>query len=156
MPPDCHEKKMYGKDTDVLCRAEDHTVYRLGGTDGDVTVTAYPVFPGIEILYNDVHATMRVMELAQEPKVIEINHCLEGRIEYQFGSEFYFLAPGDMSIARRHRFPQCAHSPRPTATRRADMRQRGRGAWRRLGTSSRRPRNNRRHKRAMYRRRSYQ
>lgn len=101
MPPDCHEKKMYGKDTDVLCRTEDRTVYRLGGTDGDVTVTAYPVFPGIEILYNDVHATMRVMELAQEPKVIEINHCLEGRIEYQFGSEFYFLAPGDMSIARR-------------------------------------------------------
>ena len=101
MPPECHEKKMYGKDTDVLCRAEDRTVYRLGGTDGDVTVTAYPVFPGIEILYNDVHATMRVMELAQEPKVIEINHCLEGRIEYQFGSEFYFLAPGDMSIARR-------------------------------------------------------
>ena len=41
----------------VLHQDAEHTVYRLGDADGEVVQTVYPVFPGIEIAYNDVHAT---------------------------------------------------------------------------------------------------
>ena len=40
----------------VLHQDAEHTVYRLGGADGEVVQTVYPVFPGIEIVYHDVHA----------------------------------------------------------------------------------------------------
>ena len=34
----------------VLHQDAEHTVYRLGGADGEVVQTVYPVFPGIEIV----------------------------------------------------------------------------------------------------------
>lgn len=30
---------------------------------------------------------------------MEITHCREGRIEYHSGESYYFLAPGDLSVA---------------------------------------------------------
>ena len=45
----------------VLHQDAEHTVYRLGGADGEVVQTVYPVFPGIEIVYHDVHATACAM-----------------------------------------------------------------------------------------------
>lgn len=41
----------------VLHRDAEHAVYRLRSSDGEVIKTCYPVFPGITITYNDVHAS---------------------------------------------------------------------------------------------------
>ena len=85
----------------IVTRADDHCVYRLGSTDGEALLTVYPVFPGIVISYYDVHASARVAERGSQSGLIEICHCREGRIEYQCGEEFYFLAPGDLSVSVR-------------------------------------------------------
>ena len=64
----------------VLHQDAEYTVYRLGGADGEVVQTVYPVFPGIEIVYHDVHATVCAMPRAQAPGCLEIHHCREGRM----------------------------------------------------------------------------
>ncbi len=93
------EKTLYGKDASIVRRAEDHTVYRLGDTDGEALLTVYPVFPGIEIIYHDIHAHRAEVCPGGKTGLMEINHCREGRIEYRYGENFYFLSPGDMSVS---------------------------------------------------------
>ena len=41
---------------EILQQNDERTVYRLRETDGEVRITSYPVFPGIELAYHDVHA----------------------------------------------------------------------------------------------------
>ena len=67
-------------------------------TDGVVHITAYPVFPGIELRYNDVHASWYEQDIPAADGVLAIDHCREGRMERQHESGHYFLAPGDLSV----------------------------------------------------------
>ena len=60
--------------------------------------TGYNVFPGIEIFYHHVHIPKCSFENALSGPVFEINHCREGRMERAFHDEFYYLAPGDLSL----------------------------------------------------------
>ena len=85
----------------VLHQDAEHTVYRLGGADGEVVQTVFPVFPGIEIVYHDVHATACAMQRTRAPGCLEIHHCREGRIAYPYGDACFFLSPGDLAIVRR-------------------------------------------------------
>ncbi len=96
------EKILYGKDAAVLHRDEEYTVYSVESTDGKVIMTSYPVFPGIDIIYNDIHASSYSIQHKADTDLTQINHCREGRIEYQYGVDCYFLAPGDLSISKRN------------------------------------------------------
>ena len=86
---------------EILQQNDERTVYRLRETDGEVRITAYPVFPGIELAYHDVHAPSYRLAEPGAAGLIEIQHCREGRAEYCCGGEHYFLAPGDLSVVRR-------------------------------------------------------
>lgn len=86
---------------EILQQNEERTVYRLRETDGEVCITAYPVIPGIELAYHDVHAPSYRLAEPNAAGLIEIQHCREGRAEYCCGGEHYFLAPGDLSVVRR-------------------------------------------------------
>ncbi len=76
------------------------TVYGLANAPDKLIMTAYSVFPGIELIYNDIHADLRVESPGSGEGVLEINHCHEGRIEFEYGEESCFLAPGDLSVSR--------------------------------------------------------
>ena len=91
---------LYAAEGEKVMADDEHAVYRLGKTDGEALLSVYPVFPGIDISYYDVHAKLRVAERQGKEGLIEICHCREGRIEYQCGDVYYFLAPGDLSVAR--------------------------------------------------------
>ena len=86
---------------EILQQNDERTVYRLRETDGEVRITAYPVFPGIELAYHDVHAPSYRLAEPNAAGLIEIQHCREGRAEYCCSGEHYFLAPGDLSVVRR-------------------------------------------------------
>ena len=86
---------------EILQQNDERTVYRLRETDGEVRITSYPVFPGIELAYHDVHAPSYRLAEPNAAGLIEIQHCREGRAEYCCGGEHYFLAPGDLSVVRR-------------------------------------------------------
>ncbi|MBQ8237359.1 MAG: helix-turn-helix transcriptional regulator [Oscillospiraceae bacterium] len=84
-------------------RAQQPRHHIFSNDTGDAQVTAYQVFPGITLSYNAVHMDRFELGDAAEGRIIEIHHCLEGRIEQQFRDQFFYLMPGDLSIAIRSR-----------------------------------------------------
>ena len=48
--------------------------------DGEAVVTAYPVFPGIEIAYCDIHAHECRLEHTPGISLMRISHCREGPV----------------------------------------------------------------------------
>ena len=76
------EKDRYGKDVKILLRTKDRTTYRISDESGDAEMTSYHVFPGINLIYNDIHMQKCGLGKITGKQVLEINHCREGRIEY--------------------------------------------------------------------------
>lgn len=74
----------------------------LEGQTNNVAVTRHQVFPGIELVYNDIHANRCDMSNMAQGNIIEINHCREGRIEREFHDDFFYLTPGDLSINKKN------------------------------------------------------
>lgn len=61
------------------------------------------MFPGIELVYNDMH--MSYCNKHQQPaaNVMEINYCKEGRSECLFGERRYcYMSAGDISFCSLH------------------------------------------------------
>ena len=77
--------------------------YTFSNDTGDAEVTVHHVFPGISLSYNAVHMDRFELGEAAEGSIIEIHHCREGRIEQQHMDQFFYLMPGDLSIAIRSR-----------------------------------------------------
>lgn len=74
-------------------------VQQLESADGQAIMTGYPVFPGIEIAYYDIHAHRCQLDGAPSTALMRIRHCREGRLEQPMGNEYYFLAPGDLAVS---------------------------------------------------------
>lgn len=75
--------------------------YHFSNEIGDAVLTVYEVFPGVQLAYNAVHMDWFDLGSATQGNVIEIHHCREGRIEQEFHDEYFYLMPGDFSIALR-------------------------------------------------------
>ena len=92
---------LYGPGTQVLAQSDDCTVFKMENETGEGIMTRYPVLPGIELLYNDIHMTIVHAEQnkASCEDVMEINHCREGRFECEFadGGAVY-LGVGDLAV----------------------------------------------------------
>ncbi|HHZ07084.1 MAG TPA: helix-turn-helix transcriptional regulator [Clostridiales bacterium] len=95
------EKQVYGNDVEIMSRNDECTVYRLSGETGDVVMTSYHVFDGIDLIYNDVHIQSCNVSTAKIGNMFEINHCREGRIEVGFKNEYFYLEPGDLAIGKK-------------------------------------------------------
>lgn len=85
-----------------MIRLEDGGVtFCVKSDDGDISMTRYAVFPGIDLIYNDVHMARNISHVTGSSKnMIEIDHCRDGRLECQVGQDYFYLAPGDISIHR--------------------------------------------------------
>ena len=90
-----------GKPQPAPLPADVHAATCLVDSDGEAARTAYPVFPGIEIAYHDVHAASAATQRTCAAGCLEIHHCREGRIAYPYGDACFFLAPGDLAIVQR-------------------------------------------------------
>lgn len=81
---------------------EKKTEHFYSNETGDATLTVYTVFPGIQVVYNSVHMNHFSLNIpSYSGNFIEIHHCREGRIEQEFETNFFYLMPGDLSIAKR-------------------------------------------------------
>lgn len=73
--------------------------FHLQNESGTGDITLYHVFPGIDLVYNDMH--MAYCNKNQQPasSVMEINYCKEGRSECLFGDHQYcYMAASDLSF----------------------------------------------------------
>lgn len=75
--------------------------YHFSNDIGDASLTVYEVFPGVQLAYNSVHMDHFDLSRIAEGNMLEIHHCREGRIEQVFDDEYFYLTPGDFSIAVR-------------------------------------------------------
>lgn len=85
---------VHEKDKEDTCNT-----FHLENESGIGCITLYHVFPGIELVYNDMH--MAYCNKNQEPasNVMEINYCKEGRSECLFGEHQYcYMSAGDLSF----------------------------------------------------------
>lgn len=84
-----------------LSAAADMEIKRTADENGEVVMTNYRVFPGIDLVFNDIHTQRCVIDHGRTGNIIEIDHCREGRIEREFGDNFFYLAPGDLAIGKK-------------------------------------------------------
>ena len=77
--------------------------FHLENDSGVGEITLYRVFPGIELVYNDMHMAYCNKDQQPAPNVMEINYCKEGRSECLFGGDQYcYMAAGDLSFCSLH------------------------------------------------------
>ena len=73
--------------------------FHLENESGTGDITLYRVFPGIELVYNDMHMAYCNKHQQPAPDVMEINYCKEGRSECLFGEHQYcYMSAGDLSF----------------------------------------------------------
>lgn len=105
------EKCMYGGHAEILSHEEDCTVYRPADVGEDTVMTSYTVYPGIELVYRDIHSPRCQVRRSNPDLILEISHCREGRMEYETDDRYCYLEPGDISILHRHAAEYTAFFP---------------------------------------------
>ncbi len=77
--------------------------FHLENESGTGDITIYRVFPGIELVYNDMHMAYCNRNQQPAPHVMEINYCKEGRCECLFrGRQYCYMSVGDLSFCSLH------------------------------------------------------
>lgn len=75
------------------------TQFHLENESGTGEITIYQVFPGMELVYNDIHMAYCNKQQEPAPGMMEINYCKEGRCECLFGEHQYcYMSAGDLSF----------------------------------------------------------
>lgn len=81
---------------------------------GDAKAIVYHLFPGLEVTYISVHMSdfdFGIFELGERKNYVSIHYCREGRIEQEVNQEFFYLMPGDCSIAIQDKMQKMFHLP---------------------------------------------
>lgn len=78
------------------------TTYRLTDAEEESRIAVYTVFPGIQLVYRDVHAPGFRIRQKPPSALLEISHCREGRLEYEMEEGCCYLTPGDLAVLHRH------------------------------------------------------
>ena len=105
--------------SDAVCHDMDDscTVYQINCPDGSGQMTAFHVFPGVDLIYSSFNASTCFCKLNEIDNVngfknikkinstmgidniLEISYCIEGRSEYMLRSGSYmYLGRGDLSV----------------------------------------------------------
>ena len=94
------EKDFYGNNVTITTRDNECVIYRIRDDSGDSVLTRFEVYPGTALIYNDVHTDyISIKELVGYENILEINHCREGRIEFESSEgECLYVKKGDMAI----------------------------------------------------------
>ena len=96
-------KIFVGKNMTIAKQTASYTVYRMQDETGEGSMTCYGLFPGIDIMFNDFHMQTCFSEFKAKVDMIGIDHCREGRIEWEYQSSCLYLQRGDLQInAKEH------------------------------------------------------
>jgi len=91
---------LYGESTCESSNQEEGcSRFHLKNESGTGDITLYRVFPGIELVYNDMHMAYCNKNQQPAPHIMEINYCKEGRSECLFkDNQYCYMASGDLSF----------------------------------------------------------
>lgn len=88
----------------LLAESDGCSVYQFRNETGDGTMSWYEIFPGAMLSFNDFHMKYFHSEFVPDRRVFVIDHCREGRMEYQAAENAYaYVEAGDMKLdGRKH------------------------------------------------------
>lgn len=91
----------FGGMPQIIQQEDGGIVFHVKNGDSEIKMTCYPVFPGIDLIYNDIHAGKSFADVSGNRRnLLEIDHCRDGRMECCVDGNSFYLAPGDVSIHR--------------------------------------------------------
>ena len=70
-------------DKEIRSQNGEKTVYHMRMEEGSTQVVEYNLFPGISLLFNEVHGNP-VWDVVSQSTLLEMNHCLCGQYECEF------------------------------------------------------------------------
>ena len=98
----------------LLAHSDGCSVWQFRNETGDGTMTAYDVFPGVILSFNDFHMERYHSSYVPDRRILAIDHCREGRMEYSAGDgRIGCTSAGDMKLDLRRQhtgefiFPSC-------------------------------------------------
>ena len=98
----------------LLAHSDGCSVWQFRNETGDGTMTAYDVFPGVILSFNDFHMERYHSSYVPDRRILAIDHCREGRMEYSAGyGRIGCTSAGDMKLDLRRQhtgefiFPSC-------------------------------------------------
>lgn len=108
-----------GDNVSCVTRDANCSVWRAEGIDGQGTMTIYDVMPGIMLMFNDFTNVWNMessFKLARGSRMLCLNYCREGRIEWGFGSDScLYLDAGDLGIDDHSRHANLSNRFSPRA-----------------------------------------
>lgn len=98
----------------LLAHSDGCSVWQFRNETGDGTMTAYDVFPGVILSFNDFRMERYHSSYVPDRRILAIDHCREGRMEYSAGDgRIGCTSAGDMKLDLRRQhtgefiFPSC-------------------------------------------------
>lgn len=98
----------------LLAQSDGCAVWQFRNETGDGTMTTYEVFPGVMLGFNDFHMEHYHSRYVPDRRILAIDHCREGQMEYTVGAGMVgYTAAGDMKLDLREQhtgdfiFPSC-------------------------------------------------
>lgn len=86
----------------LLAQSDGCAVWQFRNVTGDGTIRVYEVFPGVMLSFNDFHMEHYDCGFVTGRRLLAIDHCREGRMEYRLGRErVAYTAAGDMKLDLR-------------------------------------------------------
>lgn len=111
MEPTNADNELFGYELALCTKGGDSTCYSFPGADGQVLMQLYPVFPGIALVYENIHSHHCSFRRRTVNHVFEVHHCREGRMEGNFQNELFYMGPGDLSVSRPKAGDYSLHYP---------------------------------------------
>lgn len=106
------DRQLYGSGVCVTRKDEDCTIYTISNSGGSAVMTSYSVFPGIELIYNDIHTQLVSVDMDPPKNILEINHCREGIIECDSRrGEYLYLSRGNLAINQKNSTNNMSYFP---------------------------------------------
>ena len=86
----------------LLAQSGGCAVWQFCNETGEGTMTTYEVFPGVMLGFNDFHMEYFESRYVADRRLLAIDHCREGRMEYSPGNDrLAYTAAGDMKLDLR-------------------------------------------------------
>ena len=69
----------------LLAQSDGCAVWQFRNETGDGTMTTYEIFSGVMLAFNDFHMERYECDFVADRRMLAIDHCREGRMEYPAG-----------------------------------------------------------------------
>ena len=106
------EKLLEHQGAILLAQSDGCAVWQFRNETSDGTMTTYEIFSGVMLAFNDFHMERYECGFVADRRMLAIDHCREGRMEYAASDNLVaYTAAGDMKLDLREQHTGTFHFP---------------------------------------------